>query len=124
VDSPRAVLQRLHGWLKPGGSLLMSMPNAASVVARVLGPRWMLLLREHLWYFTPNTIAKLLPQCGFAFVRAETKWVSFSVANVAGRLAQYGGALGKLGGLASSRQLKAISLRFPMGEMNVVARRV
>ena len=123
VDSPRAVLQRLHGWLKPGGSLLMSMPNAASFVARMLGPRWVLLLREHLWYFSPNTIAKLLPQCGFTFVRTETKWVSFSLANVAGRLAQYGGALGKLGGLTTSRQLKAISLRFPMGEMNVVARR-
>ena len=124
VHSPRLVLERLHGWLKPGGSLLMSMPNAASLVARTLGPRWVLLLREHLWYFAPDTIAKLLPQCGFTFVRAETKWVSFSLANVAGRLAQYGGALGKLGAFASSRQLRAMSVRFPMGEMNVVAHRV
>jgi hypothetical protein len=64
-----------------------------------------------------------LPQCGFEFVRAETKFVSFSVANIAVRLAQYGGALAPLAKLAKTGALKRTSLRFPIGEMNVVARR-
>lgn len=123
VHSPRDVIQRLGAWLKPGGLLLMSMPNAASFVARALGPRWVLLLREHLWYFSPATIGRLLPQCGFELARAETKWVSFSLANIAGRLAQYGGALGRLRSAASSSALQRTSFRFPMGEMSVVARK-
>jgi 2-polyprenyl-3-methyl-5-hydroxy-6-metoxy-1,4-benzoquinol methylase len=124
VHSPRDVIRRLHGWLKPGGLLFMSMPNSASFVARLLGPRWVLLLREHLWYFSPATIGKLLPECGFELGRVETKWVSFSLANVAGRLAQYGGVLAPLRRISSSAALKHASLHFPMGEMNVVARRV
>jgi hypothetical protein len=117
------VIRRARDWLKPGGLLLMSMPNASSFTAKALGARWMLLLREHLWYFSPDTIARLLPQCGFEFVRAETKFVTFSFANIAVRLAQYGGVLAPLGKLAHTRMLKRTSLRFPIGEMNVVARR-
>ena len=123
VHSPRVVLERIAGWLKPGGTLFMSMPNSASVVARALGPRWVLLLREHLWYFSPDSIRKLLETCGFELVRSEVKWVRFSLANVAGRLAQYGGFLGKLHAWSSSAALKRASIRFPMGEMNIVARR-
>ena len=124
VHSPRDVIRRVRDWLKPGGILLMSMPNASSFIAKALGARWMLLLREHLWYFSPDTIARLLPLCGFEFVRAETKFVSFSVANIAVRLAQYGGVLAPLGKLAQTGALKRTSLRFPIGEMNVVARRI
>jgi 2-polyprenyl-3-methyl-5-hydroxy-6-metoxy-1,4-benzoquinol methylase len=124
VHSPRHVIERVRGWLKPGGLLLMSMPNSASLVARVLGPRWVLLLREHLWYFSPDTIARLLRDGGFEFVRAETKWVRFSLANVAVRLSQYGGALGSLSAVSGSAALKRASVRFPMGEMNVVARKL
>jgi 2-polyprenyl-3-methyl-5-hydroxy-6-metoxy-1,4-benzoquinol methylase len=124
VHSPRQVLERLRDFLKPGGLLMMSMPNSASWVARVLGPRWMLLLREHLWYFSPETIGKLLPTCGFELVHTESKRVSFSLANVAIRLSQYGGALAPLKGWANARALKNASVRFPIGEMNVVARKL
>jgi 2-polyprenyl-3-methyl-5-hydroxy-6-metoxy-1,4-benzoquinol methylase len=124
VHSPRDVIRRVRDWLKPGGILLMSMPNAASFTAKALGSRWMLLLREHLWYFSPDTIARLLPQCGFTFVHAETKFVRFSIANITVRLAQYGGVFAPLGKLARTDVLKRTSLRFPIGEMNVVARRI
>jgi len=123
VHSPRAVLERIAGWLKPGGTLLMSMPNSASLVAKLLGPRWVLLLREHLWYFSPETIVKLLGSCGFDFVQNDVKWVRFSLANVAGRLSQYGGALSALQAWSNSAALKRASIRFPMGEMNVVAKK-
>jgi len=124
VHSPRDVIRRIHGWLHPGGRLLMSMPNSSSLVARTLRSRWVLLLREHLWYFSPETIEKLLQQCGFELVRTETKWVTFSVANIVSRLSQYGGALSPLRPASNWAALKRASVRFPMGEMNVVARRL
>jgi ubiquinone/menaquinone biosynthesis C-methylase UbiE len=124
VHSPHDVLTRVRAWLKPGGLLLMSMPNSASWTARLMGPRWVLLLREHLWYFSPDTVQQLLERSGFELRRTETKWVRFSLANVAGRVAQYGSALGSLRNLTSLGALKRVSLRFPMGEMNVVARKV
>ncbi|MEY4545495.1 MAG: hypothetical protein RL685_1690 [Pseudomonadota bacterium] len=123
VHDPRAVLSIVRGWLAPGGLLVLSVPNAGSWVARWLGPRWVLLLREHLWYFAPPTLARLLQRTGLELVDSRMKWVSFSLNNVAARLAQYPGWLGRAGRSASDlHTLKKVIVRFPMGEMDVVAR--
>jgi 2-polyprenyl-3-methyl-5-hydroxy-6-metoxy-1,4-benzoquinol methylase len=122
VHSPRDVLQRVRGWLAPSGILCLSMPNSGSAVARAMGKRWILLLREHLWYFSPDTLGRLLSQTGFSVVDVRSKWVSFSLANVAGRLAQYRSPItGAAARAAESRLLRSASVRFPMGEMDVVA---
>lgn len=124
VHSPTEVLERVRGWLQPGGYLFLSLPNADSLVAKVMGKRWVLLLREHLWYFSPDTIGRLLSRTGFTLERTRPKWVSFSLANVAARAAQYPGPLaGLTGKLAKSSALSRAPVRFPMGEMDVVARR-
>jgi len=123
VHSPRAALSHVHSWLEPGGLLLMSMPNAESLVARALASRWVLLLREHLWYFSPSTIARLLDECGFELVRVAPKWVSSTLAHVVHRLSQREGAHPFLARWSRATPLKQIALRFPIGEMNVVARK-
>jgi hypothetical protein len=100
------------------------VPNADSLAAKWFGKRWVLLLREHLWYFSPRTLAQLLEKSGFVLLRAQTQFVSFSLANVAGRLAQYPGPLvAEARRCASLPALRRISITFPMGEMVVVARR-
>jgi 2-polyprenyl-3-methyl-5-hydroxy-6-metoxy-1,4-benzoquinol methylase len=125
VDAPHAALSRLRGWLRPGGLLCLSVPNAGSWTARLMGPRWVLLLREHLWYFSPQTLGQLLARAGYELVAVRTKWVSFSLHNVATRLAQYPGVLGRLSGrLVGNQALRRLPVRFPMGEMDVVARRL
>jgi len=124
VHSPVEVLERVRDWLSPGGFLFLSLPNAESVVAKAMGKRWVLLLREHLWYFSPDTIGRLLFKTGFTLVRTRPKWVSFSLANVAARAAQYPGPLATVTSqLAKSSLLGRAPIRFPMGEMDVVAQR-
>jgi SAM-dependent methyltransferase len=124
VDSPKLVLEQVRGLLRPGGAVFLSMPNAASIVAKVMGRNWVLLLREHLWYFSPETIRRLLVQSGFAAIEHRSKSVSFSLANVAGRLSQYRGPLASAASkLSENEVLRSASIRFPMGEMDVVARR-
>jgi 2-polyprenyl-3-methyl-5-hydroxy-6-metoxy-1,4-benzoquinol methylase len=123
VDAPHATLSRVRRWLRPGGWLFLSVPNSASFTARALGRRWVLLLREHLWYFSPDTIGKLLGRSGYELVDTRTKWVAFSLSNVAGRLGQYPGVLGRAAArLSGNAVLQHVPLRFPMGEMDVVAR--
>jgi hypothetical protein len=81
------------------------------------------LLREHLWYFSPLTMSLLLSQSGFDIVQTRPKLVQFSLANIFRRFAQYPGALSDLSShLSSLPACKRIWLRFPIGEMNVVAR--
>jgi len=122
LDSPRQALLRLNGWLRPGGLLLVNLPDAASLPARLLGSHWVLLLREHLWYFTPQTYRLLLEKTGFEWVNGHPHWVRFSLSNILLRLAQYPGWLSTgWRQMAQFPPLKKIAVSFPMGELTAVA---
>jgi SAM-dependent methyltransferase len=72
LDDPGAALARLRGWLRPGGTLLVGVPNLASWQARLGGPRWYHLdLPRHRTHFTARGIETLLDRSGFAVVRTE-----------------------------------------------------
>jgi ubiquinone/menaquinone biosynthesis C-methylase UbiE len=123
VHAPVEMLERAHGWLTQEGWLFLSVPNVESKMARLMGKRWVLLLREHLWYFSPRTIGAVLSRAGFEVISTRTKLVEFSLANVMGRLGQYGGSLSDAcSHLSRIAAFKRVRLRFPMGEMDVVAR--
>jgi len=123
VSSPIETLRRVRRLLAPGGWLFLSVPNADSIVARFMGRRWVLLLREHLWYFSPGTMARLLCQANLDLVHTRSKLVQFSAANVLTRMAQYPGRWrGAAARLSRVPALKHLKLRFPMGEMDIVAR--
>ncbi|HSV29404.1 MAG TPA: class I SAM-dependent methyltransferase [Candidatus Omnitrophota bacterium] len=65
LADPKAQLRRLAELLKPGGRLYLTLPDMASPAARLSGEHWNCVLLEHLWYFTPQTLARFLPDCGF-----------------------------------------------------------
>jgi hypothetical protein len=105
------------------GWLFLSLPNADSRIARLMGKRWVLLLREHLWYFAPATITALLSRTGFTLTDVRPKLVPFSLGNIMDRLAQYPGPAGTLTGrLSAVEVLRRLTGRVPIGEMYVVAR--
>jgi 2-polyprenyl-3-methyl-5-hydroxy-6-metoxy-1,4-benzoquinol methylase len=122
VNSPTQVMSLLRTWLVPGGRVFLNLPNSASLTARVSGSRWVLLLREHLWYFSPTTMRYLLEKTGFTLIHSQPNFVRFSLMNIATRLGQYPGFLGHFGKrIASIKTTRDIKFTFPMGEMNVVA---
>ncbi len=123
VASPRRVLQDLCTNLAPGGWLFLNLPNAASLPARLMGPAWVLLLREHLWYFSPATLERLLYQTGYTLVACRPNRVRFSLANIFTRLAQYP-HLHPAARLAQLPGAARIAFRFSIGEMFVAARKI
>lgn len=124
LPRPAETLDRIRTWLARDGWLFLSLPNADSRTARLMGKRWVLLLREHLWYFSPATMATLLSRSGFVLADARPKLVSASVAHIVGRLAQSSGSTGKVAGrLCWIGALRRLTVRFSVGEMYVVARR-
>jgi SAM-dependent methyltransferase len=65
VPAPRAMLQEVSRILKPGGTLLVAVPNFASREARMSGPGWFHLdVPRHLTHFTPRTLRHVLDQAG------------------------------------------------------------
>ncbi len=72
LDDPRAALTRVGGWLRPGGALLVGVPNLDSLQARIGGERWYHLdVPRHRVHFTPSGIDRLLLRAGFAPLRTH-----------------------------------------------------
>jgi putative flippase GtrA/SAM-dependent methyltransferase len=72
LSRPDEDLSLIRQVLRPGGLLFATMPDVSSVVARAMGKRWNMLLLEHLWYFSPKTLAPVLARNGFSIVSVRT----------------------------------------------------
>jgi len=73
TQDPAAELVEVHRVLRGGGLLVITLPNIASLIARLNGRRWtMINPPEHLFYFTPATLRQLLMTKGFQVVDMQT----------------------------------------------------
>ena len=125
VTSPASTLAQVRQWLTPDGRLFLNLPDAGSLIARCAGRHWVLLLREHLWYFDATCLSRLFGQCGFELLERSPNRVTFSMTSVFRRLGQYGGPLGRASRLLADNSLmERLVARFPIGEMLIVARPV
>jgi SAM-dependent methyltransferase len=70
VSSPRAAVERLAGWLRPGGVLAVETPNVDSLDARLFsGGLWGgYHIPRHWHLFRPETMAQLLEGAGLEVV--------------------------------------------------------
>ncbi|MGI8507041.1 MAG: class I SAM-dependent methyltransferase [Solirubrobacteraceae bacterium] len=69
---PGAALERIASWCKPGGGLLVGVPNLASLQAQIAGAHWYHLdVPRHRTHFTPAGLRTLLDASGFRVVGAR-----------------------------------------------------
>jgi len=70
--APSAALESVHRWLRPGGLLLVGVPNIASSQARIGGSGWLHLdAPRHRTHFSPNGLELLLRARGFDPLRTH-----------------------------------------------------
>lgn len=66
VPNPRYFLKKAQQILKQGGVLYINTPNVESICAHLYKKSFRLIDPiHHIWYFSPNTINKLLEDYGF-----------------------------------------------------------
>jgi SAM-dependent methyltransferase len=65
VPDPVTAVARMLGWLAPGGLLIVEVPNAGGLGARLFGRAWSgLELPRHLSHFTPETLERVAARAG------------------------------------------------------------
>ena len=126
VPDPKGALERIRDLLAPGGKLYLSTPDAGSVVAKAMGPRWHYLDPvQHIVLFGRRNLSRLLEETGFRVRETRSFGHHYRVGYVLDRLAYLHGE-GSLGRvvrpvLASAKALSLsgrsvyINLRDVMG---------
>jgi len=87
LPDPAGALRDVAAVTAPGGLVALSTGDVSSMVARVSGARWHLYtFPEHLWFFTPASLRRLMERAGLEVVetRYEVCWypVSYLVERV------------------------------------------
>ncbi len=66
LDDPAAALERIRSWLRPGGTLVVAVPNLASAQARIGGDRWFHQdVPRHRTHLTAAGASALLERTGY-----------------------------------------------------------
>ena len=95
LPRPGEALDLIARALRPGGVLLLVLPDAGSRVARALGRRWWSVIPTHVQYFTRASLATLLHRHGYEVLDVRTAPKAFSVRYYAGRVMGYSPVLGR-----------------------------
>lgn len=73
TTDPHRVVRAARLWLKPGGVLVVDVPNHLGTDARRIGEKWDgWSIPYHFWHFTPETLRRLLAHHGFRVVHTKT----------------------------------------------------
>ena len=92
VTDPRKSLTKAFAMLAPGGTLALNTPDSASLLARLLGLRWHLVVPpEHLILFSRKSLELLLKQAGFEVTLSRCIGKRFTIQYVLETLARWQG---------------------------------
>ncbi len=116
VPEPVGFMTLCGKLLKPGGKLLVNVPDLDSPEARMLGKRWPLLLAEHLNYFNRKSLRVCGKMSSLEWIHFGRRRVSFSLDYILFRLSQH-----RIPGAASARTVIAplmgnLSIPIHLGE--------
>lgn len=89
LTDPGVALASTADLLDGTGVLYLTVPDAGSLLARLLGRRWWSVLPMHVQYFTRASMTRLLDEHGFEVVSMATHAKSFTAGYYAERLGGY-----------------------------------
>ena len=81
-------VEALSSLLRPGGHLVIGVPNVGSWNARLSRSHWNNYLLEHLWYFNRKTLQRFMERAGFHETRYRSISYDAPLAHIVRRVAQ------------------------------------
>lgn len=84
VSDPAGALDGARHVLRPGGRLLVLLPNVSGFQRRAFGTHWVNWhLPYHLWHFNAQTLTRMVERSGFQVRRVRTyspgEWFLLSI---------------------------------------------
>jgi len=89
LEDPSHAVGVAHELLEPAGLLYVTVPDAGSTLARLLGRRWWSVLPMHVQYFTRASLERLVEGRGFAVKTMASHAKTFTARYYAERLGGY-----------------------------------
>jgi hypothetical protein len=125
LRDPMAFARRARSWMPAGGLLAVTVPDCRSLIARGLGRRWFQYWPpDHLYYFTPKNIRRLLASAQFSDVQTRPLPKPLRLDYAVRRLSGTNPRQGRIVAAMIAPLPRAIRTRWwtvPVGEMLVVA---
>jgi 2-polyprenyl-3-methyl-5-hydroxy-6-metoxy-1,4-benzoquinol methylase len=125
LTDPRRILRTLHALLAPGGLLTMNTPNESGWLRFGMRRHWFHYKpQEHLYFFTPATLGRLLHESGFEVLATRRSGKIVTLAYLSGRARTYSPWLARV--LARTLTRLSIARRhfyLPIGEFAIFAQR-
>ena len=131
LADPLSALAALSRRVKPGGTLILGIPNIASWQARFSGASWMHLeVPRHLCHFSPDAIERALASAGFRTTRIDFRsfehdpigWVQSTLDRLGFEQSLLVKVLARMDGRRSGflATLAAVLLAIPLGVIGLV----
>jgi SAM-dependent methyltransferase len=75
LPQPCETLALCHRYLNPGGIIVITTGDFASVAARLMGRRWRLMTPpQHLWFFTQESVRRMSVALGLTMTHVDHPW--------------------------------------------------
>lgn len=123
---PAGELEEVGRILKPGGYLFMTIPDAGSLPARLMGSRWygFKSAAEHNFFFSKETLGRMLSRKGFGLVEFRRGVWPCSMKFMSSKLAPYSPAAARLTDkLVRRLGMEGAIVKFKFIDMFVIAKK-
>ena len=92
LEDPKSTLELCSEFLKPGGIVVLTTPDFASVLARITGKAWRNMTPpQHLWYFTPASMSRMAAGIGLEVYRLSHPWKRVPISLIFQLISRYTG---------------------------------
>lgn len=72
LADPPLFMEEVSRILKPGGTVILTTPNAGGLQARLFAEKWRSAIADHMYLFSLRTLTRLLENHGFIIERRKT----------------------------------------------------